>query len=37
MKMLMKIPYSLIIQGCRKVCGGEVSKRIKRIRFPRVS
>ena len=27
----------LIIQGCRKVCGGEVSKHIKRIRLPRVS
>ena len=27
----------LIIQGCSKVRGGEVSKHIKRIRFPRVS
>ena len=27
----------LIIQGCRKVCGGEVSKHIKRICFYRVS
>ena len=27
----------LIIQGCRKVCGREVSKHIKRIRFFRVS